>query len=149
MHTKTSWLIECVRPSWPAALWGGVLLLAVVMAGCSPTGDVPSAGAMSAEVTVVADPDGGTDVTSLSCTFEVTEIPGAGSGAITIRASWAASCGVHKTESFAFTGGTKTFLTTYEESGYPLNKTFWVEIQWQDARGSHVVRSDQAPCSAL
>jgi len=150
IHERKS-MMKAVRRYWPPVLVLGGLLLAIgSIAGCSSTAGIPTAGAMNAEVSVVADPEGGTDVSSLSCTFEVTEIPESGTAPIAVRASWAASCGVHKTEAFTFTGGTKTFLTTYEElGGYALNKTFWVEIRWQDARGSHLVKSASAPCSAL
>ncbi len=128
---------------------GGLALVLAVLAGCSLVGtDVPR-DATSAEVSIVSDPEGGTNVPSLSCTFEVTEIPGSGSGPVVIRASWAAPCGVHKSESFTFSGGSRTFVTTYEEpGGYPLNKTFWVVITWEDGRGSHTVRSEEAECVA-
>ena len=151
MNLMTRRMTKALRGVQQAALaLGGLLLLIGALQGCTPAGGVPTGGTMNAEVAVVADPEGGTDVSSLSCTFEVAEIPGSSTGPIAVRASWAASCGVHKTEAFTFTGGTKTFLTTYEEAGgYSLDKTFWVEIRWTDARGSHVVRSAQAPCSAL
>jgi hypothetical protein len=103
---------------------------------------------LAAEVTIVADPVGGSDVATLSCTFQVSELVGEGSGPVSVSARWAASCGTHKSEVFQFKGGDATFTTTYSESGgYPITKTFWVDITWLDARGSHTVRSAAAACA--
>ena len=130
----------------------GLLLLAAAAgllggaAGCALLGtDAPPQGLLAAEVTIVADPVGGSDVATLSCTFQVSELVGEGSGPVSVSARWAASCGTHKSEVFQFKGGDATFTTTYSESGgYPITKTFWVEIMWLDARGSHALRSASA-----
>ena len=126
---------------------GGLVFAFGALQGCSPTGGiVPQTGSlMTAEVAVVSDPAGGAGVSSLTCTFEMAETSSSTSAPITIRADWTASCGVHKSETFTFTGGTQTFITSYEDpGGYPLTMNFWVALSWADARGSHIVRSATA-----
>jgi len=135
---------------------GGLVFGFGALQGCSPTGGIvpPTGSLMTAEVAVVSDPAGGMGVSSISCTFEVVEVPSSTSSLIatsaepapiTVRADWTASCGVHKSETFTFTGGTETFITNYEDpGGYPLTMNFWVAVSWVDARGSHVVRSATA-----
>ncbi len=137
-------------------MWRGILTLATafgllgVASGCSLVGaggttPPPEGGLMAADVTVVSDPMGGADVSALSCTFQVSELAGGGTGPVQLNARWIAPCGTHKSETFQFKGGDATFTTTYSESGgYPITKTFWVEITWLDARGSHALRSASA-----
>ncbi len=151
-------LTQSVAAGWLRAgiVLGGLVLVFGALQGCSPTGGItpPTGGLLTAEVAVVSDPTGGTGVSSLSCTFEVAEVPSSTSSLIsasaepapiTIRADWTASCGIHKSETFTFTGGTQTFITSYEDpGGYPLTMDFWVALSWTDARGSHVVRSATA-----
>lgn len=130
---------------------GGLVLALGLLAGCSQTGGLtdPTGSGMNAEVSVLSDPVGGTNVSSLSCTFEVVETSTSGSGPIVVRADWAAPCGVHKSETFTFTGGTRTFITTYDEpGGYPITLNFWVQLTWKDDRGSHLVRSATANSTA-
>ncbi len=118
--------------------------------GCALLGSAPPRDPISADVSIVSDPEGGLNVTSLACTFVATSVSAPGTEPVTLRAKWVASCGVHKTEVFTFSGDEETFLTSYgEPDGYPLTKTFWVEITWEDARGSHTVKSAQAACTAL
>jgi len=110
-------------------------------------GEPVVSGIMAEEVRIVRQPQGGTNVEELMCTFEVAEVPGSGSAPIAIVVSWVAPCGTHKTESFLFEGGSKAYESTYTESGYPIGMTFWAMIAWQDASGSHQLRSDVAACT--
>ncbi len=130
------------------------LLAAGLAQGCRQTGDiggvppgVPSAGPMVAEGRVVSQPRGGTNVTELSCEFEMSEAPGDGTAPVAVHVSWVAPCGTHRVETFAFEGGTETFESTYTEGGYPIGMTFWAVITWADARGQHRIQSAVAVCT--
>ena len=47
-----------------------------------------------------------------------------------------------------FAGGEQTYVTTYSEAGGSyIGKTFWVEITWEDAEGSHRIESAAAECT--
>ena len=120
------------------------------LGGGDPGGGVVSpaqpTGPMAADIRVISDPQGGSYVSELSCAFEVTEIPGAGSNPIVITVSWVAPCGTHKTEAFIFDGGTQVFESVYSEDGRALTMTFWATIAWQDARGRHQIQSEFAAC---
>jgi hypothetical protein len=133
---------------------GGLLTVAVVgllaaTQGCtSPVAGDPTTG-ITARVSVLSDPAGGVYVSKLSCTFEAVQLSGTDTGPLQIRVSWIAPCGVHKTEVLAFRGGSQTYTTTYSEAGgYPIDKTFWVDIAWEDADGAHHIRSASAACYA-
>ncbi len=132
------------------ALLALAILAALAAAqGCSiPAVTTPGA-ARSAQVTVTEDPEGGFYVTKLSCTFEAVETSGdAGVSPVTLRVKWVAPCGVHKIETFQFAGGEQTYVTTYSEAGGSyIGKTFWVEITWEDAEGSHQIESAAAECT--
>lgn len=108
---------------------------------------VQPTGPMAADVRVVSDPQGGSYVSELSCAFEVTEVPGAGSNPIVITVNWVAACGTHKTEAFVFDGGTQTFESVYSENGRAIAMTFWTTITWQDAQGRHQIQSGLAACT--
>ncbi|MEN6369517.1 MAG: hypothetical protein ABFD77_07470 [Thermotogota bacterium] len=126
-------------------------LLAVLTAaqGCGiPAVTTPGTESV-AEVQVTEDPKGGLYITKLSCTFQVVTVSG-GALAVpaTLRVKWVAACGVHKTETFQFTGGEQIYMTMYLEAGGSyIAKTLWVEITWEDAEGSHRIESAVAECS--
>ena len=138
-----------------ALRWSALLAAAgVALAGCTAlnttpgTGPGPAAGLMAAAVAVMDAPIGGSGVTDLTCSFEVTQLPGEGTDPIYLRVDWTASCGVHKSEVFAFDGGYKVFTSRYEDSsGQPIGMTFWAAISWQDSEGSHAIRSANAVCA--
>lgn len=130
---------------------GAILVLVGGASGCSLVGGggttppPPQAGLLEADVTILSDPVGGGGASSLSCTFQVSALASEGTGSVLVNARWVAPCGTHKSETFSFGGGDATFTTTYSDAGgYPITKTFWVEITWQDARGGHQVRSASA-----
>jgi len=121
-----------------ADLGGGVV---------APVVPVAPTGPMAADVRVVSDPQGGSYVSELSCAFEVSEIPGAGSNPIVITVNWVAPCGTHGSEAFVFDGGRQVFESTYSENGHYIGLTFWATISWKDAQGTHQIQSDFAACS--
>ena len=113
----------------------------------TPVVPVAPTGPMAADIRVVSDPQGGSYISELSCTFEVNEIPGMGSNPIVITVSWVAPCGTHGSEAFIFDGGTQTFESTYSENGRDIALTFWATISWTDAQGPHQIQSGFAACS--
>jgi hypothetical protein len=125
--------------------------------GCTPVGTpgtdpgpgtTPASGPMAADIVIVDDPTGGSGVTDLACTFEVTQLGTEGNEPVQIRVDWSASCGTHKSQSFAFRGAEETFTATYEDpTGAPIGMTFWATIRWTDSRGPHAIRSASAVCT--
>jgi len=149
-ETASAGMREMRRTSRWIVAFVTILAMAVTQ-GClkmatEPGGGAASRGSMDAEVRVTSQPRGGTNVSELACTFEVTQIPGTGSEPLAIFVSWVAPCGVHKTETFLFEGGTEMFESIYTEGGYPIGMTFWATITWKDSRGNHTLASDVAPC---
>jgi hypothetical protein len=111
-------------------------------------GPTPTSGPMAADVVILDDPTGGTGVTDLACTFEMTQLGTDGNEPIQVRVDWSASCGTHKSETFTFRGSDEAFTSTYEDpTGMPISMTFWATIHWTDSRGMHVLRSASAACT--
>lgn len=131
---------------WLLAL---VLFAALAAAqGCSIPAVTSPGASLAADVRVTEDPEGGLYVTKLSCTFVAVEAGGSAATPIALRVKWVAPCGVHKTETVQFAGGEQTYMTTYSEAGGSyIGKTFWVEITWEDAEGTHRIESAAAECS--
>ena len=125
-------------PSEGSDLGGGVI---------TPVLPVVPSGPMTANVRVVSDPQGGSHVSELSCAFEVTEIPGAGTNPIVITVNWVAPCGTHGSDAFIFDGGKQVFESTYSVNGRYIGLTFWATISWKDAHGMHQIQSGFAVCS--
>jgi len=138
-----------------ATLIVALIVVAALAQGCTRPGEIASGvpsvvapvGPMIAEARVVSQPRGGTNVTELSCTVEMTEIPGDGADPIAVQVDWVAPCGTHGTEVFLFHGGSQAFESSYSEGGYPIGMTFWAVITWHDALGSHRIQTDVAVCS--
>ncbi len=109
-------------------------------------------------VTVTRHPQGGAYVQSLTCGLSLeadgtsVSIDGPGAGAIEFTIKWMTSRGAHKTETVSvnWTRGatnTESYTTTFSApTGQFLDKTFWVEVTWQDQSGRHEVKSNSASC---
>jgi hypothetical protein len=138
---------KLTKGRWLSAL--AVFAALAAAQGCSVPAVTEPGGALAADVRVTEDPEGGLYVTKLSCTFEAVEMGGAlAATPVTLRVKWVASCGVHKSETFQFAGGQQTYMTTYSEAGGSyIGKTFWVEITWEDAEGTHRIESGAAECA--
>lgn len=109
-------------------------------------------------VTVTRHPQGGVYVQSLTCALSLeadgtsVSMDGPAGGAIEFAVKWMTSRGVHKSETVRvnWTRGatnTENYTTTFSApTGQFLDKTFWVEVTWQDQSGRHEVKSNTASC---
>ncbi|MEO0081732.1 MAG: hypothetical protein ABIL25_05480 [candidate division WOR-3 bacterium] len=125
-------------------LW--FFLLAGCFLGCTQKQE------LSLTLQITSQPQGGQYVTTLSCTFEAYTMevcPGGGIRNVRVLAYWMTAQGNHKETEYSFgpTPDPISYTTTFSAPpGMFLDKTFWVEFHWQDANGSHVVKSQEAVC---
>ncbi len=106
-----------------------------------------------------SQPQGGSYVQTLSCTFVVSSDATAAepdkvpqNGDITIRIAWKTDEKTHDVETkkipWVLNETTYTTVTTTFSApeGYYLDKTFWVEVSWTDSGGDHIKESEKASC---
>jgi hypothetical protein len=101
-------------------------------------------------------PHGGTNVQTLSCSItamtiwmdtgdDVDSARGPYKQDYTVQ--WMTVNGSHKKETFT-SNKNDSFTTTFSApQGKFLDKTFWVEVSWQDSYGKHSQNSEQAVCT--
>lgn len=132
-------------------------LVLVVGTNCANTEPSPYVSGLS----FTEQPEGGAGRQALSCSFctfiSTTERSFDTSsdfdfGGIYVTVCWMSEDGPYTSEVYTLpweTGRTRyetitTTLTAPAETY--LNETYWVEIQWRDAHGEHVQKSDKAQC---
>ena len=106
----------------------------------------------SLAVLITQQPVGGSNVNTVSCTFEGTiSCPEKASTAIAVSTHWESPHGTYNEEvhTWEWLGIPQTKTITSSKSapsGMHLDKPFWLVISWRDAGGTHRVVSDTAYC---
>ena len=107
-----------------------------------------------ASVTIIDQPEGGTNVNTVSCTFEasmtrtdgktdVLEYP------VRVNSIWHSSHGTYNapTLELYFPGQPQRHTVSKSApAGMHLDKPFWLEIFWYDKDGNNTIYSDTAYC---
>lgn len=124
----------------------------VVMSGCGPwiTQDLVLV------VEIETQPQGGTYVNTLTCTFSAVSfydegVPTPVDASATIKVQWFANGIAHKTESFSYssaTHDTRFYTTSFSApAGMYLDKTFKVRITYPGTGGQKTLESSPAICT--
>ena len=105
-------------------------------------------------IRVLTQPQGGNNVSRVTCVFEVTVAKSGGSSGplgfpVTLNASWHSPYGSYgmSSQTFSVAGKVDTITTSRSApSGTYLNEDLWLDLRWSDADGTHNVISDTASC---
>jgi hypothetical protein len=105
------------------------------------------------EVTITAQPQGGTNVNTLTCAFSA-DLDGGGNGTSrTVNVVWVNQDGAEYspqsyTLSYADGEDSKSLTTTKSApEGLFLDKTFHAKFSWTDGTGDHTLESEPAACT--
>jgi len=125
-----------------------LLFLSVLLLSCSkepkPT---------ELDLAITQQPNGGFNVSTLTCTFTASETGEA--KPVIITTEWYWENGLHLgatlrlTNTYVVDGATqKAFTTTYTAiSGYYFLNYLWVKLHWVDDTGAHMVETNKAYCN--
>ncbi len=105
-------------------------------------------------VAIIDQPEGGSNVNTVTCTFEATMSRTDGKSdpldvAARVSAVWHSPHGIYNsstTELFIPGQPTRITISKSAPAGMHLDKPFWLEIFWYDADGNNTVLSDTADC---
>jgi hypothetical protein len=145
--------VKHVRRFLPLALSAGFFLF-IFVAGDGGCNSLTRDDRIETAVTITSQPQGGSGVNTVSCTFEASFSRTDGETdpidpPTRIFTTWYSPHGNYNPETHELSNPTRVYTFTVSKSapsGMYLDKPFWLEISWYDTDDHNVMYSDTAYC---